>query len=34
MIPTAYRRNAGGLLDRQAFERRPLQAGVLVFLGR
>jgi transposase len=34
MRPTAYRRNARGLRDRQAFERIRLQAGELVAAGR
>ena len=34
MRPTAYRRNARGLRDRQAFERVRLQAGELFAAGR
>src|SRR6266498_844467 len=34
MRPTAYRRNARGLRDRQAFERVRLQAGALFAAGR
>jgi len=34
MPPTAYRRNARGLRDRQAFERVRLQAGELFAAGR
>jgi transposase len=34
MRPTAYRRNARGLRDRQAFERIRLQAGELFAAGR
>ena len=34
MRPTAYRRNARGLRDRQAFERVRMQAGVLFAAGR
>jgi transposase len=34
MRPTAYRRNAHGLRDRQAFERIRLQAGALFAAGR
>ena len=34
MRPTAYRRNARGLRDRQAFERVRLQAGELFAVGR
>jgi transposase len=34
MRPTAYRRNARGLRDRQAFERIRLQAGALFAAGR
>ena len=34
MRPTAYRRNAHGLRDRQAFERIRLQAGELFAAGR
>jgi hypothetical protein len=33
MRPTAYRRNARGLRDRQAFERIRLQAGPLFAAG-
>jgi len=33
MRPTAYRRNARGLRDRQAFERVGMQAGALVAAG-
>jgi transposase len=33
MRPTAYRRNARGLVDRQAFERVRLQAGALFAAG-
>jgi hypothetical protein len=33
MRPTAYRRNARGLRDRQAFERVRLQAGALFAAG-
>jgi len=34
MRPTAYRRNARGLVDRQAFEVVGMQAGALVAAGR
>jgi transposase len=34
MRPTAYRRNARGLRDRQAFERIRMQAGALFAAGR
>ena len=34
MRPTAYRRNARGLRDRQAFERVRMQAGALFAAGR
>jgi transposase len=34
MGPTAYRRNARGLHDRQAFQRIRLQAGALFAAGR
>jgi transposase len=34
MRPTAYRRNARGLCDRQAFERIRLRAGELFAAGR
>ena len=34
MRPTAYRRNARGLCDRQAFERVRMQAGALFAAGR
>jgi hypothetical protein len=34
MRPTAYRRNARGQRDRQAFERVRLQAGELFAAGR
>ena len=34
MRPTAYRRNAPGLRDRQAFEQVRLQAGELFAAGR
>jgi transposase len=34
MRPTAYRRNARGLRDRQAFERIRLQAGAMFAAGR
>jgi hypothetical protein len=34
MRPTAYRRNARGLLDRQAFEQVRMQAGELFAAGR
>jgi transposase len=34
MKPTAYRRNARGLRDRQAFERVRMQAGELFTAGR
>jgi hypothetical protein len=34
MRPTAYRRNARGFRDRQAFERIRLQAGALFAAGR
>ena len=34
MRPTAYRRNARGLRDRQAFERIRLRAGELFAAGR
>ena len=33
MRPTAYRRNARGLRDRQAFERIRMQAGALFAAG-
>jgi len=34
MRPTAYRRNARGLRDRQAFEHIRMQAGALFAVGR
>ena len=34
MRPTAYRRNARGLRDRQAFEHIRMQAGALFATGR
>jgi hypothetical protein len=34
MRPTAYRRNARGLRDRQAFEHIRMQAGALFAAGR